>query len=119
MFFILTSREPLVNKRDLQALYLSGTYCHRIVLDPLAVLLLENRLYINFSMKKILTFENGRCPELNMRVWNFGCKLQSKHTNLIEKATRVYKIRTNKTGLQPVTMTCGTGLLLWRVGRGC
>ena len=25
----------------------------------------------------------------------------------------------NKTGLQPVSMTCGTGSLFWRVGRGC
>ena len=29
--------------KDLQALYLSGTYCHRTVADPLAVLILENQ----------------------------------------------------------------------------
>ena len=29
-----------------------------------------------------------------------------------------YDLNNNKTGLQPVSMTCGIGSLFWRVGRG-
>ena len=36
----------VLRKTDLQALYLSVTYCQRTVQDPLAVALLDNRLYI-------------------------------------------------------------------------
>ena len=36
----------LVNKRDLLALYLSGTYCHKTGTRPLAVVLSGNQLYI-------------------------------------------------------------------------
>ena len=34
VFFLLSTEGSLVNKRDLQALYLSGTYCHRTGTRP-------------------------------------------------------------------------------------
>ena len=43
---ISTSGEPLVNRLDLPALTLVGPTRHKLVLDPLAIHLLENRLYI-------------------------------------------------------------------------
>ena len=48
MFFLFSMKGSLVNKRDLLALYLSGTVT-RPVQEPLAVLLLDNRLYIPMS----------------------------------------------------------------------
>ena len=46
MFFILTLGNLLVNKADLQVIYLSGTYCTRPIQDPLFVIRLEKRLYM-------------------------------------------------------------------------
>ena len=48
----------LVNKTDLLALYLSSTYCHKTGTRPLAVLLLDNRLYMlqYFHMKPVFRF---------------------------------------------------------------
>ena len=46
VFFILLLGNLLVNNTDLQALYLSGTFCHKNGTRPLAVLHLDNRLYI-------------------------------------------------------------------------
>ena len=36
-----------------------------------------------------------------------------------EKEREGNRKKENKTGLQPVSMTCETGSLFWRVGRGC
>ena len=44
--FISTSGIPLVNRIDLQALTFVGPTITRPVLDPLAVLRLDNRLYV-------------------------------------------------------------------------
>ena len=48
----------LVNKKDLQALYLSGTYCHKTSTRPPSCQLHENRLYIfgpeEIEMKKLI-----------------------------------------------------------------
>ena len=56
---IITNMASLVNKKDLLALYLSGPTVIRPVQDPLAVLLLDNQLYIvekdNNVMVKFLT----------------------------------------------------------------
>ena len=46
MFIILTSGNLLVNKTELQDKYLSGTYYHKTVQDPLDITRLENWLYI-------------------------------------------------------------------------
>ena len=44
--FILQPRDLLVNKRDLLAKCLSGTYCHKTGTRPPSCQLLENRLYM-------------------------------------------------------------------------
>ena len=44
--FILTMEGSLADKIELPALYLSKTYCHKGVQDPLAVNLLDNQLFI-------------------------------------------------------------------------
>ena len=46
VFFILTMEGSLVNKTDLQALYLSGTYCHKTGTRPPSCKHVDNRLYI-------------------------------------------------------------------------
>ena len=58
MFFILTSGEPSVNKIDLQALNLAGPTATRLVPDPLAVLGLENQLYITKMNEITLIFHD-------------------------------------------------------------
>ena len=52
----LTMEGSLVNKRDLLALYLSKTYCHGPEYDSLAVLLLNNRLYISTRLRGSLVY---------------------------------------------------------------
>ena len=44
VFFISTSREPSVNRKDLRALTLVGPTRDNLVIDPLAVLHLDNQL---------------------------------------------------------------------------
>ena len=45
--FLSTSGEPSVNRIDLRALTLVGPLWHKPALDPLAVHILENRLFMN------------------------------------------------------------------------
>ena len=45
--FILTMEGSLVDKIDLQALYLSGTYCHKTGIRPPTCQLLDYRLYMS------------------------------------------------------------------------
>ena len=47
--FILTTEGSLVDKIDLQALHLCGTCCHKTGTNPLAVKLLDNRLYMTIN----------------------------------------------------------------------
>ena len=46
MIFILTSGMPTVNRTDLQALTLVGPTVTRPAQDPLAVLCIDNRLFM-------------------------------------------------------------------------
>ena len=41
---------------DLQALYLSGTYCHKTGTRPLAVVNLNNRQYENTGLRKLMCY---------------------------------------------------------------
>ena len=50
MFFISTSGIPSVNGIDLQALTLVGPTVTRPVLDPLAVMHLNNQLFMSASL---------------------------------------------------------------------
>ena len=73
MFFLLSTEGSLVNKRDLLALYLVGPTVTRPVQDPLAVWLLNNRLYV------LIGTRFWKClPKLNE-----GMYLLSKTTDCI------------------------------------
>ena len=49
----------LVNKRDLLALYLIGTYCHKTGTRPPSWQLLENQLSMNYLREKHLLINCG------------------------------------------------------------
>ena len=65
--------------RDLQALCLE-TYCHRTVLDPLAVLLLEKRLYIySFRWNYFnVTYEQFCCRKQKQKVYEAKQRMKNR-----------------------------------------
>ena len=78
--FILQPRDLLVNKRDLLAKCLSGTYCHKTGTRPPSCQLLENRLYVSSRyddrgvIKKVffayrLMWEPWSLKRLNITSW--------------------------------------------------
>ena len=70
--FILTLVVPSVNKVDLQALTFVGPIVTRPVQDPLAILSLDNWLYINVQIKDVMkpkqlsifNYVNCKCKKL-------------------------------------------------------
>ena len=72
VYYILRPRKLLVNKTDLQALYLSGTYCHNIGKDPLALLRLDNQLFmLDISIKFVVQ------PAMSRDTVSLDCHFQN------------------------------------------
>ena len=70
-----TSGEPSVNRKDLLALTLAGTTNKNLVLDPLAVLHLDNRLYMYDN-----SLDSGLLNSIRLIKWQKKC---SKRVHLV------------------------------------
>ena len=92
--FILTLVVPSVNKVDLQALTFVGPIVTRPVQDPLAILSLDNWLYINVQIKDVMkpkqlsifNYVNCKCKKLQYE------KLQVFKTTFMGQSLSLKKV---------------------------